>query len=122
MGFKDYTYKTNPTIFSLSDMIFMKLDIVSERYNPFLKRNELVVDIEHPEEPTPSNAQLIELLTKHINKEKECIEIVRISSGRGLAKSKASVFVWDEKRIVKTEQKGEAKEIKTEGQPAAPAK
>jgi ribosomal protein S24E len=102
----------------------MKIDIVGERYNPFMKRKELIVEIENPEEPTPSKAQLAELLTKHIQEEAERIDITKILSSRGNAKSKAWVFVWDEKRVIKAETKTEktGEENKAEAQPAsAPA-
>ena len=87
----------------------MNLNISSEKYNPFMKRKELVVGVEHSEEPTPSVAQLTELLTRHVNKESGYIEITRLLSDKGMASSKAWVFVWDEKRIVKAEQKEENK-------------
>ena len=91
----------------------MNLNITKEKYNPFMKRKELVVNIDNPEEPTPSKAQLAELLTKHVGKETDHIDIIDIFPARGLAKSTARVFVWDEKRV--------KKEAKTEEKPAAQA-
>ena len=86
----------------------MKIDIIDEKYNPFMKRKELVINIETPEESTPARAQLIELLTKHIDKQADYIEVTKILSSHGLPKAKAWIFVWDEKRL-KEEKKEEAK-------------
>jgi ribosomal protein S24E len=87
----------------------MKIDIASEKHNPLMKRKELLIDIENTEEATPSKAQLTELLTRHAHKDADHIEIVKIDSGRGFARSKALAFVWDEKRVVKEKKKEEAK-------------
>lgn len=114
--YKKYQYFTLIKINKHQDLTNMKTEIVQDRYNPFLKRKELVIDIENPEEPTPSKAQLQHLLAKEVNKDVENIEILDIFSGHGIPRSKARVFVWDEKKVkdlAKKEEKPEG-EAKTE--------
>ncbi len=86
----------------------MKLEVKNETYNRFLKRKELDLFIEHPEESTPSTANIQQLLAKQINAEVEKVEVKNIISSRGSPVSKSLIFVWDEKKIAaKT-----AKEVK----------
>ena len=94
----------------------MKTEIVQNKYNPLLKRKELVVNIENPEEPTPAKAALQHLLAKETGKDVENIEILDIFSSHGMPKSVVRAFIWDEKRVrdlAKKEEKQEG-EAKTE--------
>ena len=91
----------------------MKTEITKEKYNPFLKRKELVVDIDNTKETTPSKAVIQHLLAKESGKDVEHIEILDIMPSHGLPRSTARVFVWDEK-IAKDMAKKEIKEEKTE--------
>ncbi|MFH0832792.1 MAG: hypothetical protein V1900_03680 [Candidatus Aenigmatarchaeota archaeon] len=100
----------------------MKISIVNERNNPIMKRNELVVEIEHASESTPAKAALQIFLSKELKKEVEHIDVKNIFSSHGKAKSKSSVFVWETKRakdlskVVKEETK-EAEVEKKEDTP-----
>lgn len=76
----------------------MKVNIANEKDNPLLKRKELSLEIEHDGSSTPSCAALQQLLSKQINKDIEHIDIRKIFSGRGITKSFAKVFVWEEKK------------------------
>ena len=87
----------------------MKIDIESEKHNPFMKRKEIIVSIDNPEEATPSKAKIAEFVVKHSGKEIDHVEIVKIASGRGMANAKATVFVWDEKPVVRVKKKEEKK-------------
>lgn len=76
----------------------MKLEIKSEKENPFLKRKELLVEVAHESEATPSHAALHPLLSKHLDEDAEKVEIRSIRSSNGMPMSVARVFVWKEKQ------------------------
>ncbi|MBI3190585.1 hypothetical protein HYZ41_02690 [archaeon] len=98
----------------------MKVDIKSERYNPFLKRKELVVHIENPTEPTPRKSALQQLMAKETKKDVENIEVIDIFSNNGEPKAVAHVDIWDDKKVrnlskpVEKEETAPVKEEKTE--------
>lgn len=94
----------------------MKLEVKNEKYNRFLKRKELELIIEHPEEATPSNAALQQMISKHADSDAEKIEIKSVISSHGSPTSTCLVFVWDEKTI-----KNMPKEKKEEGEAKTPA-
>jgi len=106
----------------------MKADIVNEKDNKLLRRKELKLNIDH-EGRTPSKAELQQLLSKQLSKQPEFIDIRNIFSGKGIAKSNAVVFIWEEKKVEdlakavaekkKAEQGGEAEKPKEEAKPAA---
>jgi small subunit ribosomal protein S24e len=77
----------------------MKIKIASEKENPLMERKELVVDIDHDKECTPTKAHLQVLLGKELKKDPEHIDIRNIFSGYGHPKSKSKVFVWNEKKV-----------------------
>ncbi len=95
----------------------MKMNIANEKQNPYMRRKEIILEIDHEAESTPSKAAIQELLAKQISADKEKVEIIDIVSETGRAKSKSIVFVWEEVQKKKekkkeVEQKQEA--IKTE--------
>ncbi len=94
----------------------MKTEIAKEKYNPFMKRKELVVGIENPEEPTPQKAALQQLLAKEIGKEVEHIEVYDIMPENGMPKATAHVFIWDEKKAKDLSKKEEKPEVPAEEQ------
>lgn len=79
-------------------LIIMKIEVKDERHNPFMKRKELTVEIENPEEATPSKASLQQLVAKQLSKDAEHVEIIDIMQGKGVSKAKARIDVWDEKK------------------------
>lgn len=100
----------------------MKIDITKEKENPLLKRKEISVKIDHPEEATPSKAALQQLVAKQLNVEIEKTDVRYIFSGTGTASSRAAVFLWNEKKVEdlskikkekKTEEKKETKKDET---------
>jgi len=95
----------------------MKVEIKEENYNRFLKRKELDIEIEHPEEATPSTAALQQLVARQASAPVDKTEVKEIFSAIGAATSKGIVFVWDEK-TVKDLSKKEEKTGQAEGQPA----
>lgn len=100
----------------------MKTEVLSEKSNPFLKRKEIVVEIENPEEATPSKAAVQQLLAKTLSKDAECVEIIDIFQGKGVSKAKARINLWDEKKVKDLSKKEEQKEgeagTETAGTPA----
>lgn len=98
------------------------MHISKEKKNPFLKRTELTIDIDHAEQPTPSKAAVQQHVSKEKGKDVTSIEVVDIYSESGKGKARSSVMIWDEKKIrdyskpVETadEKKEEAKEEKKE--------
>ena len=88
----------------------MRLEIKNENYNRFLKRKEMNVDIEHPEESTPSMASVQQLIAKQANIEVEKTEIKEIITSLGVPTSKCLVFVWDEKKVKDLSKKDEKTE------------
>ncbi len=89
----------------------MKIEKISERDNPVLKRRELQVKILHEKASTPAKALLQQALSKELKKDVEHIDIRNIFSGNGKAESLARIFVWEEKKaedlskVVKKEDK-----------------
>ena len=95
----------------------MKTTIKDQKDNPFLKRKEMLIEIDHSAASTPSKAALQQLLSKELKEELEKIDIRTIYSGHGLAKSESKVFIWHEKKVKdlsKKESKEETKEVKQE--------
>lgn len=90
----------------------MKLEITSEKYNRFMKRKEVDISVEHPEEATPSTASVQQLVAKQMNAEAAKVEIKEIMTSRGSPASKGLIFVWDEKIVKKDEKKPEGAEEK----------
>jgi len=98
----------------------MKFEIKQDRENPFLKRRELLVDITHEKEPTPTKAALQKLLSAQLNIEPTHVEIDKIFSKKGISYSEAKIRVWKEPIVkdlgkeIKEKQKTEQKETKEE--------
>jgi ribosomal protein S24E len=86
-------------------LIVMKLEVRNENYNRLLKRKEVDIFIDHTAESTPSMAVVQELLARQIGSEADKTEIKEIFTARGSPWSNCLAFVWDEKVIVKAEEK-----------------
>ncbi len=80
--------------------VYMKIEIKEEKQNPFLKRIELDIEIDHTEEPTPSKAALQQWVAKEKKKDVTSIEVIDIFSDTGKNTAKAQVLLWDEKKVV----------------------
>lgn len=77
----------------------MKIEKISEKENPMLKRKELKIRIAHEKSATPAKAALQQLLANELKKDAEHIDIKNITSDVGKAMSFAKVFVWEEKKV-----------------------
>jgi ribosomal protein S24E len=76
----------------------MKLNKLSERENPHMKRKEVQIEIEHEAEATPKRDALHALISKQFGFESDKTDIRGIFSSSGAPKSLAKVFVWQEKQ------------------------
>jgi ribosomal protein S24E len=74
----------------------MKIEIKTEKENPFLERKEFMITILHDREPTPSKAAVQKFLSKELKQEATHVEVRQIMSRNGLGHSNAKVFVWKE--------------------------
>ncbi len=90
----------------------MKVNILSDKHNPFLKRKEIAVEIDHESEASPTKAALQQWMAKELGTSADKIEIKHIFTETGLPKSHAKVFLWEEAKKQKkpAEQKEEKKE------------
>lgn len=71
------------------------VEVVSERYNPLIKRLELTCVISHFGSGTPSRKELREVLSKVYGKPPENIYVRSIVSEYGVGKSLAKVNIYD---------------------------
>lgn len=93
----------------------MKVNIISDKQNPFLKRKEIAVEIEHESEASPRKDALQQWISKELKTDADKVEIKHIFTETGLPKSRAKVFLWEEKIVRKPEaKKQEKKEEKQE--------
>ena len=90
----------------------MKIEIIEEKDNPFLKRKDLMIMIDHAGQPTPKKEDLTKFLAEKYKVESEKVEVVYIFSETGIARSKAKARIWKEKPKVK--KRKEEKEKPTE--------
>ena len=77
----------------------MEMITTEEKENPFLKRKELSIGIEHDNSATPKKAELQQLMSKEFKKDVEQVDVRNIFSDSGISSSKAKVFLWEEKRV-----------------------
>ena len=76
----------------------MKVNLKAEKTNEIFGREEMELEIEHPEASTPSKAALQQYISKEKGKDPECVEIINIISNKGNSLSKSSVYLWNEKK------------------------
>lgn len=109
----------------------MKINVVKEKENSFLKRKELFVEIEHEKKATPTKASVQHLIAKQVNVSIEHVDIKNIFSLTGMPKSTSKIFIWKEKKVddlskvkKKKEEKQAPKEApkKEDKKPEKPAK
>lgn len=104
----------------------MKLEIKHHRKNALMKRDEVVVSIEHGGKATPNRRHILDETAKLLKAKPDCIIIDRILTEGGKAFSEARVLVYLKKddvpawRLKKMEQRL-AKVKKAEEKPAEAA-
>ena len=77
----------------------MKPVIVNEAINPYMKRKELVLSVDHFGGATPSIAGVQKLISDELGVQPEQVDIKNIFSYRGKAASKVKVFIWEEPKV-----------------------
>ena len=100
----------------------MKIDIIEKRENPFLKRTDLLLSIDHKGQATPKRDDLEKDIANQFKSVPEKVEIIYIFSEAGLTRSKVKARVWKEKIVEKKIRKGKEKKPKKEVKPKEGAK
>jgi len=91
----------------------MKVQIITEKENPLLKRKEVIISIDYDGGATPSKAELQKMVAEQLKANIENIEIAKILSEIGIPRGKAWVRIWQEKKVpIYSEIKKEKKEEK----------
>lgn len=98
----------------------MKIEVISEKENPLMKRKELLVSIDYDKGATASKADLQKFLAEQLNANIENLEISKILSEFGLSKGKAWVKIWKEKKVPLYSEIKKEKPKKEESKPEAP--
>lgn len=108
--------KREDTLYTWVD--FMKIDVVEDKNNVFLKRKELKLVLSHPNISTPSKQELVKELASQHKVEEDHIVIDYIFTKRGIGESEARVKIYEEKPVIKVKKKevkegGEKSETQT---------
>lgn len=77
----------------------MKIQVVTEKENPLLKRKEIIIALDYDGKATPSKAELQKLLAEHFKASVDSIEISKLLSEIGIPKGKAWIKIWKEKKV-----------------------
>lgn len=93
-------------------MEMMKVDIIEKKDNPFLKRTDLMLMIDHMGQATPKREDLEKDIAKQFKSVPEKVEIVYIFSEAGLTKSRVKARVWKERIVEKKKRKPKEKKPK----------
>ncbi|GEM_PF-3157768 len=99
----------------------MKIHVLTEKENPYMKRKEFVLSVDHSSAPTPANAGLQQHLAKEWKAEAEQVEIRHIYSQVGRQASKVHAFLWNEKKVADLSKAAVAKPAEGATAPAAVA-
>ena len=86
----------------------LKIDVLEEKENPFLKRKDVMLIVDHTGTATPKVDDLISRLSEKFKVEPDKTEIVYIFSQPGVAKSKVKARFWKEKVVKKEKPKEES--------------
>lgn len=88
----------------------LKIDVIEEKENPFLKRKDLMLTIEHKGLSTPKKDELEKQIAEKYKTDPQKVEIIYIFSQSGIATSKIKARIWEEKIIEKPKKKEKVKE------------
>ncbi|MBI4009634.1 MAG: hypothetical protein HY361_00365 [Candidatus Aenigmarchaeota archaeon] len=92
----------------------MELSIVKEKDNPFLKRKEISLVINHPKAPTPTKAEIIKTVAGSNSVEESQVVIDYIFTKKGISESLIKLKILKEKpRIEIKAKEGEHVEAQT---------
>jgi ribosomal protein S24E len=95
----------------------MKMDVLDKKENPFLKRTDLILMIDHVGQATPKKEEIIKEIAGKFDSSPEKVTVEYIFSEFGLAKAKVKAKVWKEKAPEKNKKMKKTEEGKKEEQP-----
>lgn len=81
----------------------MKFEIVNQKKNPLLKREEVMLTVKHEGKPTPSRVDLLSPLSKELKSNKDLVLIDKIFSVKGSQTSQIKAFVFEKKEDIPKE-------------------
>jgi ribosomal protein S24E len=84
-------------------MIIMDMKIENETINPFFKRKEVTVELNHSASATPKKADLAKEMAAKYKVDETQVIVDYIVTGKGETKSVAKVKILDEKPPAKAE-------------------
>jgi small subunit ribosomal protein S24e len=79
----------------------MEVKVLSERYNPLLRRREIQVEISHLGQGTPTRASAKELLASELKLDKEILVIRKIITKTGMNKTICEAEVYGDPELMK---------------------
>jgi len=79
----------------------MKIDVIEQKKNPFLKRTDLMLMIDHTGSATPKEEELKKEIAQKFKSGPDHVEVVYIFTQAGIAKSKVKSRIWVGKAPVK---------------------
>lgn len=88
-------------------LVNMEIKIIEEKENPFFKRKDLSVEVNHESAATPSKTELTKVLATKYKVDKEQVVVDYMFTMKGMSKTKAKVKVLKEKPEIKKPEKGE---------------
>ncbi|MFH1229148.1 MAG: hypothetical protein V1678_01850 [Candidatus Aenigmatarchaeota archaeon] len=77
----------------------MKIEILSEKDNPLLKRKEVLVSIDYNGKSTISRSELQKMFSDQFKADIESVEISKILSEAGMPMGKAWIKLWKNKKV-----------------------
>jgi ribosomal protein S24E len=77
----------------------MKIEILSEKDNPLLKRKEVLVSIDYNGKSTISRSELQKMFSDQFKADITSVEISKILSEGGLPMGKAWIKLWKNKKV-----------------------
>jgi len=86
----------------------MEMKIITEKENPFLKRKEIVMELKHPDSPTPKKVDLVKTIASNNSVDESQVIVDYILTKKGISESVVKLKILKEKP--KVEVKPEAKQ------------
>lgn len=84
-------------------MASMKIQVLEQKRNPLLKRDEVLISLEHPGKATPSRKEILPELAKALKSGEDLLIIDRIFSLPGKNLSKARVLSYGKREEIPRE-------------------
>ena len=72
----------------------MKIEIVSEKKNPYLDRVETILEVEHIGEPTPSKKDIANFIKDRLGYPLDKVLIASIKTPTGMNKSEVLIYYY----------------------------